>query len=80
MRTDIILPDLGEDGVQAVTVSAWLVECGANLQEGDDLLEITTDKAAFCVPAPRNGTLADLKVSPGDTIRVGQVICTFETT
>ncbi|MEK7793684.1 MAG: biotin/lipoyl-containing protein [Candidatus Hydrogenedentota bacterium] len=79
MKIEVILPDLGEDGVQAVKVSAWLAEKGAKLREGDDLLEITTDKAAFCVPAPRAGTLTDLKVSPGDTIRVGQVICTFET-
>ncbi|MEX2016738.1 MAG: biotin/lipoyl-containing protein [Candidatus Hydrogenedentales bacterium] len=78
MKIDVMLPGLGEEGVDAVTVSQWLVEPGARLQEGDDLLEITTDKAAFTVPAPRRGTLAETRVTPGQQIKVGETICTFE--
>jgi pyruvate/2-oxoglutarate dehydrogenase complex dihydrolipoamide acyltransferase (E2) component len=78
MRVDIVLPDLGEDAVQDVTVSAWLAKKGARLSEGDDLLEITTDKAAFCVPCPKDGTLAELSVGEGDVIHVGDVVGALE--
>jgi pyruvate/2-oxoglutarate dehydrogenase complex dihydrolipoamide acyltransferase (E2) component len=78
MTIDIILPDLGDDAEHTVTVSAWMSKVGAKLSEGDDLLEITTDKAAFCVPAPQDGTLAECRVQEDQVINVGDVICTFE--
>ena len=78
MKIDILLPDLGEDTVSEVNVSQWLAEVGDALHEGDDLLELTTDKAAFCVPCPQAGALAEMRVQPGDEILVGAVICTLE--
>lgn len=78
MNVDITLPDLGDDAEHTVTVSGWMAEVGAKLSEGDDLLEITTDKAAFCVPAPQAGTLRERRVREDEIIRVGDVICTFE--
>ena len=78
MRIEITLPDLGEDSVQAVTVSGWLANPGQALGEGDDLLELTTDKAAFTLPCPRPGTLSITLVSEGDKIRVGDTLCVLE--
>ena len=78
MKIDVMLPGLGEEGVDKVTVSQWLAEPGARLAEGDDLLEITTDKAAFTVPAPRAGVLVETRVKAGQEIQVGDTICTFE--
>ena len=72
------LPDLGADPVQAVTVAGWLANPGQSLSEGDDLLELTTDKAAFTLPCPRRGTLAQLLVGEGDKIRVGDALCVLE--
>lgn len=80
MKFEVRLPDLGDDAEQKVTVSAWMAEPGASLSEGDDLLEITTDKAAFCVPAPKAGTLVEIRVSDEDTVHVGDVICIMEVT
>ena len=78
MRIEVTLPDLGEDSVAEVHVSGWLAEVGAALESGDDLLEITTDKAAFSVPCPQNGVLQATNVKPGQDIRVGDVICVLE--
>ena len=78
MTIEIILPDLGDDAEHTVTVSAWMSKVGSQLSEGDDLLEITTDKAAFCVPAPQAGTLKEYKVQEDQVIHVGDVICTFD--
>ena len=78
MKYEVRLPDLGDDAEQKVTVSAWMAELGASLGEGDDLLEITTDKAAFCVPSPKAGTLVETRVTDEETVRVGDVICILE--
>ena len=78
MIIDITLPDLGDDAEHTVTVSAWMTQIGSELSEGDDLLEITTDKAAFCVPAPQAGTLKEWVVKEDQVIHVGDVICTFD--
>ena len=78
MKYEVRLPDLGDDAEQRVTVSAWMAETGAALSEGDDLLEITTDKAAFCVPSPKAGRLLETRVSDEDTVNVGDIICILE--
>jgi 2-oxoisovalerate dehydrogenase E2 component (dihydrolipoyl transacylase) len=78
MRYDVKLPSLGEEGVDAVTVSVWLVDEGQTVHKGDDLVELVTDKAAFTLPAPKKGTLTEKVVAEGDEIAVGEVLCIFD--
>ncbi len=78
MKFEVRLPGLGEDSTYVVTVSGWLAEVGDELKEGDDLLELTTDKAAFSMPAPKDGVLTELLVHDGDEINVGDIVCIFE--
>ena len=78
MRFEVKLPSLGEEGVETVTVSLWLVDEGRTVRKGDDLIEITTDKAAFTLPAPRKGTLTERIVGEGDEVAVGDVLCIFD--
>ena len=58
MRHEVKLPDLGEDAADTATVSVWLVAADDMVSEGDELLELTTDKASSCMssgiswPAP----------------------------
>ncbi len=79
MQVEISLPSLGDDddAVTGGTISEWLVKEGP-VSEGDDLLELTTDKAAFVLPAPQSGTLVERKAAEGETVAVGDVICIFE--
>ena len=55
MRYEVTLPSLGDedDTVTEAQASQWLAKKGDVLEEGDDLLEIVTDKAAFVVPVPK---------------------------
>ena len=78
MKIDVCLPSLGDDddAVTGGTIAEWLAKPGP-ITEGDDLLELTTDKAAFVLPAPRSGTLVEYKVREGDHVKVGDVICIF---
>lgn len=78
MKFEVKLPGLGEDATDVVTVSSWLAQIGDELKQGDDLLEITTDKAAFSLPAPKDGVLCELLVRDGDEINVGDTVCIFE--
>ena len=71
MRTDVTLPELGEDAGVEATVSFWYVEEGGAVKEGEDLVEMVTDKATFNVPSPATGTLVEQSVSEGDVVAVG---------
>lgn len=78
MLCEVKLPDLGEDAAEEATVSYWLVEEADAVNEGDDLVEMTTDKAAFSVPSPNTGILREKLVEEGDDVTVGDVICVLE--
>lgn len=79
MIVDVVLPDLGEDSTAEAAVSEWYAKPGDALDEGDDLLELTTDKAAFCLPCPKDGVLYETLVNVGDVIAVGDVVCRLTT-
>lgn len=78
MRYEVKLPDLGDEAADEATVSYWLVEEGDEVSESDDLVEMTTDKAAFSVPAPKSGVLLEKLVEEGEDIAVGDVLCVLE--
>ena len=50
---------------------------GQAVKEGDIILEVETDKAAVEIPSPYTGTVLEILVKPGDTVKVGQVLMTF---
>jgi pyruvate/2-oxoglutarate dehydrogenase complex dihydrolipoamide acyltransferase (E2) component len=74
---EIKLPELGE-GVEKVNVSFWHYDVDENIKEGEDLLEVTTDKASFNVPATVAGILKEQKFEEGEEIAIGDVIAIIE--
>lgn len=77
MARSFRLPDLGE-GVQEGEILAVHVTAGGIVREGDVILEVETDKAAVEIPSPFSGTVGDVRVRAGDTIRVGDVLIVFD--
>jgi pyruvate/2-oxoglutarate dehydrogenase complex dihydrolipoamide acyltransferase (E2) component len=75
MAYEVVLPDLGEDAEDEATVSFWNFEEDEYVEKEDDLVEMTTDKAAFPVPSPVSGTLVEKLVAEGDIVKVGEVLC-----
>lgn len=75
--TKIVLPELSE-GVQKATVSYWYFKIGEKVNEKDDLVELTTDKATFNLPSPAQGTLVEIIFLEGSTVNVGAVLGIIE--
>ena len=74
---DIKIPPLAE-GVDKASVSYWLKQPGDTVKEGEELVELVTDKAVFSMPSPVTGKIKELLVSEGDSARVGQAIAIIE--
>ena len=73
------LPDLGEDAPDEAQVSFWYLQEGEEVKDGQDLVEMVTDKAAFTVPCPVKGVLKQILVQEGGTAKVGQALAIVDT-
>lgn len=70
---DVKLPSLAE-GVEKANVSYWHKNTGDAVKEGEDLVELVTDKATFNMPSPVSGILKEVLANEGDEVRVGAII------
>src|SRR6059036_233233 len=77
MPRPFALPDLGEGLTEAEIVKV-LVNEGDVLTEDAPLLEVETDKATVEIPSPFAGRVARIHVEPGQSVKVGDVLVTFE--
>jgi len=75
---DFEFPDTGE-GVTEGKFLKWEVEEGDPVEEDQVIAEVETDKAVIDVPAPADGIINKLLASPGDTVKVGEVIMKMDT-
>ena len=77
MPIDLKLPDVGE-GIAEGEVVRWLVAEGAQVKEDDPLVEILTDKANVEIPSPVSGTVMKILASPGQVVKVGELLALIE--
>jgi pyruvate dehydrogenase E2 component (dihydrolipoamide acetyltransferase) len=75
---DVKLPDLGDEAGDEAYVSFWYVEPDEDVEEGDNLVQMLTDKATFDVPSPRKGRLVERLADEDDEVKVGQVLCRLQ--
>lgn len=73
----VILPELGE-GIDKATITYWYFQEGDHVKEGEDLAEISTDKAVFNLPSPATGILREIFYREGDTVGVGEALAVVE--
>ncbi|HXT69137.1 MAG TPA: 2-oxo acid dehydrogenase subunit E2 [Vicinamibacterales bacterium] len=73
MPAELKLPELGEN-VEKGDVVRVLVKAGDVIKKDQPVVELETDKATIEVPSDVDGTVTDVKVKPGDRVKVGQVI------
>jgi len=74
---DFKIPEVGEN-IESGTVVSLAVSIGDAVKEGQDLLELETDKATVPVPSPVDGVIKDILIKEGDEIKIGQVVMKIE--
>ncbi len=73
MATELTMPQMGYD-MQEGTVVRWLKAEGSNIQLGEPVAEIETDKAVVEFESYAAGVLQAILVEEGSTVPVGQPI------
>ncbi|MCE4226544.1 dihydrolipoyl dehydrogenase [Methylobacterium sp. C25] len=72
MSNEVKLPDIGDfKNVPVIEVS---VSAGDQISVDDVLIVLESDKATMDIPSPVAGTVAEVKVKPGDTVTEGDLI------
>ena len=77
MATEVTLPDLG-DGIESGDVLEVFVSVGEVIAEGQDIIEMETDKATVPVPSSVGGKVTKISVNEGDTVPIGGVLIEVE--
>jgi pyruvate dehydrogenase E2 component (dihydrolipoamide acetyltransferase) len=73
MSTDMKLPELGEN-IEGGDVLRVMVKAGDAIKKDQAVLELETDKATIEVPSSAAGVVKEVKVKPGEKVKVGQTI------
>src|ERR671919_30699 len=69
----LLMPEMGESVTEG-TVLEWHVSEGDSVDEGQTMVEVSTDKVDAEVPAPAAGTVAKIMVQPDETVEVGKAL------
>lgn len=73
---ELSVPELGE-GIEQATVVRVLVTPGTAVEEGQDLVEVETEKSTMSIPAPMAGIVERVHVQTGDKVRIGSPVLTI---
>jgi 2-oxoglutarate dehydrogenase E2 component (dihydrolipoamide succinyltransferase) len=73
----VVLPELGQ-GINKATVSFWYVAKGQRVREKEDLVELTTDKAAFNLPSPCPGVITEIYFQEGAEVKSGEALAQID--
>ena len=74
---DLVMPEMGESVTEG-TVLEWLKQPGDEVDEGEPLVEVSTDKVDAEVPSPVAGTVLETLVEPDDVVKVGQALARLQ--
>lgn len=77
MIIEVKVPSPGES-ITEVQLATWLVEDGEIIEQDAEIAEVDSDKATLTINAPEQG-LIKLLVQAGDTVNVGTIIATIDT-
>lgn len=70
---DVIMPKMS-DSMEEGKVLRWIKSQGDQVEKGEPIAEIETDKANVELESPDSGVLTEIDASEGDTVDVGTVI------
>ena len=70
---EIIVPELAESITEG-TISRWIKQPGENVERGEFIVELETDKVNVEIISEEAGIVQEHLAAEGDTVEVGQVI------
>lgn len=73
----VVIPPIGES-INEVTLGAWIVSDGDYVEEGDELVEVESDKATLPLPAEQSGVIKII-AQEGDDLEIGAVVAELDT-
>ena len=76
MTIEIRVPQLPESVADA-TLVAWRKQPGEAASRDENLADLETDKVVLEVPAPANGTLQEILVPAGTTVKSGDLLAIY---
>jgi multifunctional 2-oxoglutarate metabolism enzyme len=76
---NVTLPEMGES-VSEGSIVEWRKKVGDWVDEGDTIVDITTDKVDVEVPSTASGVITALHGDEGATVNVGSVLAEIDTT
>jgi 2-oxoglutarate dehydrogenase E2 component (dihydrolipoamide succinyltransferase) len=65
--------------VAEATLLSWNVKVGEAVKQGQNLIDIETDKVMMELPAPGNGVLAEIVRDAGSAVKSGELIAVIDT-
>src|SRR5215211_1258482 len=74
---EIQMPQMGESVTEG-TVLEWHKGEGEFVEEGETVVEVSTDKVDAEVPAPASGTIANILKQQDETVQVGEALAEME--
>jgi 2-oxoglutarate dehydrogenase E2 component (dihydrolipoamide succinyltransferase) len=74
---EVKVPELAESITEG-TIVKWLVDVGNQVNQGDDIAEIETDKVNVPISAEKAGVLKKKEKDVDDTVEVGEVIALLD--
>ena len=84
MEVEVKLPSLKETSGDEkagddATISFYFKESGDEIEEGEALVEMATDKATFEVPCPVTGVIKKISCEEDEVVSVGATLAVIET-
>lgn len=77
MTTAVTVPALPESVADATLVN-WNKKPGDSVREGENLVDLETDKVVLEMPAPVSGVLKEIVAQDGATVTGGDIIAYIE--
>src|ERR687896_2460217 len=74
---DIEMPQMGESVTEG-TVLEWHKNEGDFVEEGETVVEVSTDKVDAEVPAPASGTITKILKQEDETVEVGATLAELD--
>ncbi len=78
MSIEVRVPNLPES-VSDATLINWHKKPGEAISEGENLVDLETDKVVLEVPAPQTGVLIKIEKSDGETVVAGDILAFLDT-